>query len=193
MPNKTGGKKYKQGKHTEDKIEFHEIDEAEGQTVGRIVKNLGDRNMLVYCNDTKERICRIRGSMSKKKCRLETGDIVLISLREELAAGKSGKEHGDILAKYVRETFSQLKKLPGINPILFQAVEQADYKQRATGNVDDEDFFEAGETTDEENSEEDEETKAKKREERDRKRNEARNVKEATRAGEDDDLNIDDI
>ncbi len=192
MPNLKGGKKYKSSKHTDSKPEFHEIDAKEGQMVGRILKHLGDRNTLIYCNDGKERICHIRGAMSKKKCKLETGDVVLLSTRADLSAGKSGKEHGDILAKYDRETYSQLKKLPGINPMLFQQLEQAEYKQRAEGTLDD-DYFEAEDESSEENSEDDEETKVAKREARDRKRNEERKAKETVRAGDDDDVNIDDI
>jgi initiation factor 1A len=103
MPNLTGGKKYKSGKHDANvKAEFHEIDAEQGQMVGRILKGLGDRNMLVYCNDGKERIAHIRGGLRKKVARLEIGDIVLISLRGEGMNATQGKilDKADILAKY---------------------------------------------------------------------------------------------
>jgi translation initiation factor 1A len=138
MPNITGGKKYKSGKHdANSKAELHEIDESQGQMIGRVIKGLGDRNMLIYCNDGKERIAHIRGGLRKKNTRIETGDIVLFSLRGDGMNASQGSvlDRGDILAKYDREVFGQLKKQPGVNPRLFNQIEIMDAKQRASGAI----------------------------------------------------------
>jgi translation initiation factor 1A len=133
MPNFQGGKKYKSSKQGESKADFHEIDD--GQMVGRVIKILGNRNMLVFCNDGHERIAHIRGGLRKKNARIEIGDIILFSLRGDgmrIAGDSSGntKERGDILAKYERETHHQLKKMAGINPRLFTNIETMDLRQR---------------------------------------------------------------
>lgn len=125
MPNVQGGKKYKSGKHGQEvKAELHEI--GEGQMAGRVVRTLGNRRMLVYCNDGKQRICKIRGGLRKKTAFITVGDIVLISLRE-LAEGSSttdvSGERGDILAKYDHSIVHKLKKEEGINPRLFVTIE----------------------------------------------------------------------
>ena len=137
MPNLKGGKKYKAGKHSNTKAEFHEI--GDGQMVARVLKHLGDRNVLVYCNDGKERIAHIRGGLSKKKACIETGDLVLISLRgKELETDKTDKtetkketenkkeDRGDVLAKYEHEVWGQLKKMETINKNLFIQLEIMD-------------------------------------------------------------------
>ena len=115
---------------------MHEINTEDGQDVGRIVNTLGDRNMLLFCNDGKERICHIRGGLSKKSGFLDMGDIVLYSLRSEGGLGGSAKDRGDILAKYERELHHQLKKLSGINPNLFVDVENVLRKNGAPADQD---------------------------------------------------------
>lgn len=126
MPNMQGGKKYKSSKHSaQTKAELHEINEADGQMIGRVLRGLGNRRMLVYCNDKIQRVARIRGSM-KKGCWISTGDIVLLSIREfgsgsvaAAAASETSSEKADILAKYDASLFPKLKKEPGVNPDLF--------------------------------------------------------------------------
>lgn len=129
MPNIRGGKGYKSGKgksklgECED-VEF--IERQADQMVGRILRKLGDLNMTVYCQDKKQRICKICRSI-KKSVRFDVGDTVLISLRDcdmpksELAEGKRS-DRGDILARYHPYQFSELKK-EGINPQLFMNME----------------------------------------------------------------------
>jgi initiation factor 1A len=133
MPNLKGGKKYKSGKHSDDKPELYEINEEEGQSIGRVIKTLGDRNMLLYCNDCKERIAHIRGGLSKKKGFIEIGDIVLYSLRGD--GMSNGSDRGDILAKYDRDLHSLLKKQPGVNGRLFTTLETLDVASRAKGTT----------------------------------------------------------
>lgn len=203
MPNLQGGKKYKAGKHVQVASLYHEIDKAAGQMVGRVLKNLGDRNVMVYCNDNRERLCHIRGGLSKKKCLIEVGDIVLISIRAEGMECTQGDslDRGDILTKYAREWYSQLKKEPGINTKLFKQLELMDARQRAMRDVEEDDcgfiIEEASESEDEKDGEDEEskEDRKKKKDAAEKKRAEARQQKETARAGDGDtsDVDVDNI
>jgi translation initiation factor 1A len=163
MPNFKGGKKYKSSKHDNSSAECHEIDEAQGQMIGRIIRVLGNRNMLLYCNDKMERIAHIRGGLRKKHAKLELGDIVLFSTRGDgmRISGDSGadsKERGDILAKYEREVHGQLKKMKNVNPRLFTSIETEDLKTRGQGTGDDFGFtFEQDEEDEDDDEDEEEE------------------------------------
>jgi translation initiation factor 1A len=128
MPNRTGGKNYKKSKQTGSVVKPF-LDKEPDQMYGRILRNLGGRNMLVYCNDNKIRLCHICGAMKKFNW-LAIGDIVIISLRdfEKKPEDKSRYEKGDILAKYESEHLSKLKKQPDINPKLFMQLETIDGK-----------------------------------------------------------------
>ena len=215
MPrNLTGGNKAKSGKNEVGRVaELHEVDESQGQMVGRILRSLGDRNMLIYCNDGKERIAHIRGSLRKKVAKLEVGDIVLISLRGEAMGTTSGScmDRGDILAKYERDVYRQLKNIEGINPKLFNQLEVMDVKQRASNivNVVDDCGFDM-DGSDEEKEDDQEETidengnvlveltkeeRATKKLKEDTKRAMLRNAKEGARNtnNNDDDIDIDAI
>lgn len=188
MPNFKGGKKYKSSKHGESDAIFHEIDVNEGQMVGRVIKNLGDRNMMLYCNDGKERMAHIRGGLRKKNANIEIGDIVLFSVRGDglrigLGSQSISKERGDILAKYEREVYGQLKKYPGINLKLFNAIEKMDLEQRNNGEDDFGFVFDSGQGNADENESEDEGEEKEAREARklieDKKRSLARSVKQS--------------
>ena len=125
MPNIRGGKSYKKSK---GKTKFGEDDEvayleiAKDQMVGRILRLLGNLNATIYCQDNKQRVCKICRSI-KKSVRFEVGDIVLISLRDcevsndELAKGVRGSR-GDILDKFHPKQFKELKD-DGINSAMF--------------------------------------------------------------------------
>jgi translation initiation factor IF-1 len=125
MPNIRGGKSYKKSK---GKTKFGEDDEvayleiAKDQMVGRILRLLGNLNATIYCQDNKQRVCKICRSI-KKSVRFEVGDIVLISLRDcevsndELAKGVRGSR-GDILDKFHPKQFKELKD-GGINSAMF--------------------------------------------------------------------------
>ena len=208
MPNKQGGKKYKAGKGGNEVIEMHDILWDEGQMPGRIIKVLGDRNMMVYCNDNLERVCHIRGGLRKKTCMIEVGDVVLLSIRSEGMRATEGTSQlkGDILDKFARETHRVLKKDDKINPRLFVSVEQMDVRQRA--NVEDmgeEDMggfiIEHGSDSEEEEEEDDGRTpeerkaaRALKKEKADRKRQDQIKTKESAKKGDgDDDIDIDRI
>lgn len=125
MPNIRGGKSYKKSK---GKTKFGEDEEvayleiATDQMVGRILKLLGNLNATVYCQDNKQRLCKICRAI-KKSVRFEVGDVVLISLRDcevsqaELDKGVRGSK-GDILDKFHPKQFKELKE-DGVNSAIF--------------------------------------------------------------------------
>ena len=126
MPNIRGGKSYKKSKGKtkfgeDEDVAFLEI--AKDQMVGRVLKLLGNLNVTVYCQDNKQRLCKICRSI-KKSVRFEVGDIVLISLRDcevstaELAKGVRG-DKGDILDRFHPKQFKELKEKSGVNPAIF--------------------------------------------------------------------------
>ena len=121
MPNLTGGKKYKSQKHGSDTAAAF-IERMSDQHYGRILKNMGDRNVLVYSNDNKIRLCHIRGSI-RKNMWINIGDIVLISMRDELKE-TTEYERGDILYKYSSEHYSKLKSDSTMNQRLFLNLEK---------------------------------------------------------------------
>jgi initiation factor 1A len=125
MPNIRGGKSYKKSK---GKTKFGEDDEVayleigSDQMVGRILRLLGNLNATVYCQDNKQRLCKICRSI-KKSVRFDVGDVVLISLRDcevsndELAKGVRGSR-GDILDRFHPKQFKELKE-DGVNSAIF--------------------------------------------------------------------------
>lgn len=129
MPNIRGGKSYKKSK---EKTKFGEDDEVayidvgKDQMVGRLVKLLGNLNATVYCQDNKQRLCKICRSI-KKSVRFEVGDVVLVSLRDcevsnaDQAKGIRG-ERGDILDKFHPKQFKDLKE-SGINSAIFATID----------------------------------------------------------------------
>ena len=123
MPNKTGGKNYKKSKHATEDTAIVYLERQEGQQYGRVIRVLGGGNMLVYCNDGKERVCHICGKI-RKRVWINLGDVVLISLRE-LADSKDSRAHerGDILAKVDPKSYSHIRKEAGINLTIFNNLE----------------------------------------------------------------------
>jgi translation initiation factor IF-1 len=125
MPNIRGGKSYKKSK---GKTKFGEDDEVayleigNDQMVGRILRLLGNLNATVYCQDNKQRLCKICRSI-KKAVRFDVGDVVLISLRDcevsssDLAKGVRG-DRGDILDRFHPKQFKELKEY-GVNSAIF--------------------------------------------------------------------------
>lgn len=158
MPvNKQGGKGCKKGKNAKDDdsdILMVECKENEGQMFGRVVKVEGDRRFRIFCNDSKERICRLAGTI-RRGDRVEKGGLVLISIRDlSFTTTKVVEEDskvGDIIANVDPRLYGKVKKIEGINPLLFVNLENEDksaIKARVNrlqeGAVDDEDLFERG-------------------------------------------------
>jgi len=193
MPNLKGGKKYKSSKHQDQKVEMHEIDKTQGQDVARVLKPLGNCNMLLLCNDGVQRLGHIRRAI-KKGTRIVTGDIVLYSARaENLGSTKetnSKLEKTDILAKYASELHSKLKKQDGINPRLFESMEhlQKNGLELEEGGFE----FDAEASDADDGSSTDSQERAADKTAKEKKRSAARDAKNA-QVGDDGDIDIDAI
>jgi initiation factor 1A len=159
MPvNKQGGKGCKKGKNgtkEDDNILMVECNAGDGQMFGRVVKVLGDRRFRIFCNDSRERTCKLAGSI-RKNDRVEIGGIILISLRD---LSLSATEVGDIISTVDTRLYGKLKKLEGINPLLFANVEQqdaAEVARRVKAMGEDDDLFDRGEDEGDEEDEDEE-------------------------------------
>lgn len=85
--------------------------EVEGTVYGQVTKILGDCNFRVFCFDSTERMCHLRGALSKNKSkqnRIEIDTVVLVGLRD------FQNEKGDIIYVYSKEQVSQLKNMKEI-------------------------------------------------------------------------------
>lgn len=87
--NLRGGKAFKKGKKggAQDDGEGGRNKFAgleEDQQYARVLRALGNRRMLCFCNDGIDRICKIRGKLCRGpgKQRIEVGDIVILSFRD---------------------------------------------------------------------------------------------------------------
>jgi initiation factor 1A len=214
MPNAKGGKGYKKGKHDDSEAQLIECDASQNQMYARVMKSLGNRRFRVFSNDNKERICRVCGSMRKSQW-VEQGGIVIISIRELSMSTVHGStddkdkdvKTGDIIGLVDHSLIGKLKKVDGINPLLFTNVETREsallkksIKAQEDGVTEDDDFFTRGS-----DSEEKEDAIAKreqvgdtplatfgeKRKEREVSINAARDTK--YNVDENGDINIDDI
>ena len=212
MPvNLKGGKGYKKGKHDNSESQIPECNEGQNQMYGRAMKSLGNRRFKIFCNDNKERICKVCGSMRKSQW-VEPGSIVLISIRDlsmSTVHGTSGAsvDIGDIINLVDPTIIGKMKKIEGINPLLFTNIEARDsaslkksIKALEDGVEEVDDFFTRGsddegdaeEDADAEDSleqEEKAERKAKKKE-NELKITAARNAKAREAEA---DVNVDDI
>lgn len=188
MPNTKGGKGYRSGKNEDSKSVLHDICYDQGQSIGRVLKHLGDRNVIIYCNDDKERIAHIRGGLTKKKAKIEIGDIVLYSNRGD-GIGSNGrdKERGDILEKYNQDILRDLKKIPFVNPKLFLQLEK---RSETNSNIGPDELFEFDASSEDDNDSVDSEERNTIKKVEDKKRSDNRNTKYEL---VDNDINIDDI
>lgn len=168
MPaNMKGGKGYRKGKHGADDAKMLEWDTEKGEMLGRTVKKLGDRRFRVFCNDNKERICKLAGSMRKSQW-VDEGVLVLIGIREiGTSLTEKSQEIGDILSLVDPQLYGKLKKQEGLNVLLFTNLENEDSAairrkikaQEEGGDVDDDFFQRNGEEDEEETKDETEEDK----------------------------------
>jgi initiation factor 1A len=81
MPNYKGGKAYKKKKGGDQANTIIQIDRQPDQQLARVIRVLGNRNMLCYCNDNLIRVCHVRGKL-RNRVYIELGDVILISLRD---------------------------------------------------------------------------------------------------------------
>jgi initiation factor 1A len=211
MPNQKGGKNYKKSKHSTPMKAQLFLPEQD-QIFGRVIRNLGQRRMLVFSNDNKIRMCHIRGSMRRGSSWISVGDIVLITRRdfEKLPESPGEYENADIISRYDKDLTSDLKKVPGINPKLFIQIESVDQKLLAEicskkfddlQEKDDDAGIEFAESSEEEEDDENEteESKNEKKEKgkrgwkADRSKQEGKQIDSETHERDNDDFNIDDI
>ena len=102
MPKNTkGGKKFKRGKKGDEGNESAAQFKDEGQEYGRVVKMLGDCRLDVELPDKTNLTAHIRGKL-RKRVWIETGDIVLVSLRD------FDDSKGDVIAKYSSDQANSL-------------------------------------------------------------------------------------
>jgi initiation factor 1A len=133
MPNLKGGKNYKKGKGGGDDGPAF-VERAVDQLYGRVIKNLGNCNMIVYCGDNKRRFCHIRGAI-RKRMWMNPGDIVLVSVRDFEKVDVGEMERGDIITKYDAKHYGKLKKLDDFNPRLLCELEKVNFDSDQAGNL----------------------------------------------------------
>ncbi len=197
MPaNTKGGKGYRKGKNTTaENVKMIEWDADKGQMIGRTLKKLGDRRFNVFCNDNKNRICKLAGSIRKNQW-VDEGALVLIGIRE---LGTSTTERcveiGDILALIDPGIYGALKKQEGMNKLLFtnlEADDAATIKRKVDAvksGIDDEDDIFDRNSEEEEEGEEAQRNAQKKAQEQEI----AKKRDEKYLESEDKDVNLDDL
>ncbi len=128
-----GGKNYKKGKGGSDDGPIF-IEKADDQLYGRVIKNLGNCNMIVYCADNRRRFCHIRGAI-RKRVWMNPGDIVVISVRDFEKVEEGEMERGDIIAKYDSRHYGKLKKQADFNPRLMCELEKINFDSDQVGGI----------------------------------------------------------
>ncbi|GMH41575.1 hypothetical protein BSKO_09485 [Bryopsis sp. KO-2023] len=97
-----GGKNRRRGKNeNEEKREL--VFKEDGQEYAQVLRMLGNGRLEASCMDGKKRLCHIRGKM-RKKVWVNTGDIILIGLRE------FQDEKADVILKYMADEARSLKQ-----------------------------------------------------------------------------------
>ena len=201
-----GGKGYKKGSH--ESAKQPECDWEDGQQYGRVLKTLGNKRFRVLCNDSKERICKLAGSLRKSQW-CEEGTFVILSLRglSSGTASSSSEEVGDILDVVEHSWVSKLKKDDKINRLLFGS-EQQKGKGKTENENENDDLFDENDSDDEEDEKESDSEKASKtveeieearkmkanaREKKNKERDQQRNARRDDKHNDGDEINIDAI
>ena len=195
MPaNTKGGKGYRKGKNTTaENVKMLEWDADKGQMIGRTLKKLGDRRFNVFCNDNKNRICKLAGSIRKNQW-VDEGALVLIGIRElGTSTTERTTEIGDILALVDTGIYGALKKQEGMNKLLFTNLEADDAAtiQRKVNAIksgidDEDDIFDRN--SDEEEDDTPQNTNKKAQEQEIAKKRDEKYL-----ASEEQDVNVDDL
>jgi len=77
---------------------------GEGQVLGVVLQMLGYDRLRVKCVDGHERLCRIRGNMTRRVW-IKNGDVVLVE-----PWGFQSEQRGDILWRYTGSQADLLRK-----------------------------------------------------------------------------------
>jgi initiation factor 1A len=198
-----GGKGYKKGSHESSKQP--ECNWEDGQQYGRVLKTLGNKRFRVLCNDTKERICKLAGSLRKSQW-CEEGTFVVLSLRG-LSSGQSGsgEDVGDILDVVEHSWVSKLKKDEKINKLLFGKSDDKQEKEQDDLFDNDEDEKDESDTDNADNAdneitpndsktvEEKKKERALAREKKNKERDQQRNARRDQKNTDSGEINIDAI
>jgi translation initiation factor 1A len=86
--------------------------DEDGQTYALVTAMLGNGRLTARCEDTVERMCKIRGSMRRSEW-ISVGDLILVSLRE------FQDSKGDVLHRYPHEDVRRLRKIGELRAIKF--------------------------------------------------------------------------
>jgi len=86
--------------------------DLDGQTYALVTAMLGNGRLTARCEDTIERMCKIRGSMRRSEW-ISVGDVILVSLREFQTS------KADVLHRYPHEDVRRLRKMGELVAIKF--------------------------------------------------------------------------
>jgi initiation factor 1A len=202
-PNQKGGKGYKKGKHTgEVDVKMIDWDDDDGQMLGRVIKSVGNRRFRVFCNDNKERLCRLAGAIRKSQW-VNEGTVVILSLRElssSSASASNADDLGDILQVVDPGLYGKLKKMDGVNSNIFVQVENMDVQQvkeriaKGISVQDEDDIFDRTDAMDDDEKEQ-EALREENKKQKEMKIKKERNAKENNNGGNEseDSLDIENI
>lgn len=107
------------------------------QCYAHVTKMLGNGRLMARCDDGKERVCKIRGSMHRRVW-ISVGDIVLISLREFGGDGEDDGK-GDVIFKYTENHVKTLSRSGEYRAKPDEADQDQDLVFEDEGNAGDED------------------------------------------------------
>jgi initiation factor 1A len=144
MPKNSGGKIAKKMARKSELVKPELPERLHDQYWGRVIRNLGNSQVMVYRNDAEEVICSLPGRLKRKRIRIAIGDIVLISMREGLSLTNSGKEMGDVLDKVDPTLYGKLKRDETFNQRLLNNLESLTTGGGGAGGpaeIEEDDFF----------------------------------------------------
>lgn len=132
-----GGKSRRRGKNDTFGEKRELITKDEGQEYAQVLRMLGNGRLEAFCFDGSKRLAHIRGKLQKKVW-INTGDIILISLREYQ------DDKADVIYKYNADEARALKA-SGELPENIKISETGE-----VGQTEENDFVEFVEESDEE-------------------------------------------
>ncbi|QSL66584.1 hypothetical protein MERGE_000966 [Pneumocystis wakefieldiae] len=97
-----GGKNRRRGKNENEAEKRELFFKEDGQEYAQVTKMLGNGRLEAMCFDGEKRLAHIRGKL-RKKVWINTGDIILLSLREYQ------DKKGDVILKYTADEARDLK------------------------------------------------------------------------------------
>lgn len=173
--NVKGGKGFKKGRKDDSAKELTAKFEGKepGQQYGRIITVLGNRRFMCFCDDGRERMCKVRGVLcwGPKRQRMEIGDVVLISARsfdgdgsdsDERSAGASEStrvEISDIITKIPQRFWRDIRREEDIHPDFFGGVAPSafdyDDSKKSSGRRAKDDIFGGDDESDSDDDDDD--------------------------------------